>query len=90
MDMILVTAANGHLGQHILGALLRKTSPNQVIAAARKVGNLSQGVETGLACRDRRLRRPEYLRASLPKCRHAHSHSQPCTEYNSAFSSIEM
>lgn len=49
--MILVTASNGHLGQAVITALLKKTSTDQIIASAREVGKLSQTSEKGIVCR---------------------------------------
>ena len=49
--MILVTAANGHLGQEVISALLQQTSADQILASARDLGNLSATADKGLKWR---------------------------------------
>ena len=40
--MIILTGANGHLGQEIIAALLQRTSGEQIVLSARNPENLEQ------------------------------------------------
>lgn len=49
--MIIVTAANGHLGEDIVTALLKRTGADKIVAAARVPGKLEHRKSTGIGIR---------------------------------------
>lgn len=59
--MILVTAANGHLGQAIIAALLKRISAAQIIAAARDLSKLAETIGPAIEYRKADFDDPDTL-----------------------------
>jgi len=62
--MLLVTAANGRLGQKIITALLKKTSADRIVAAARDPGKLVNTAAQKVQCRRADYDIPSTLRSA--------------------------
>ena len=63
--MILVTAANGRLGQAIMRALLRKTSADCIVAAARDPEKIVKAAAQNIQCRRADYDDPSTLRPAF-------------------------
>ncbi len=63
--MILITAANGHLGQEIVAALLKKTKASELVAAARNPEKLTETAAQGIKCRMADYDEPDSLNAAF-------------------------
>ena len=62
--MILVTAANGRLGQEIIMALLKKTSADHIVAAARDPDKIVDTAAQNIQCRRADYDDPSTLRSA--------------------------
>src|SRR5581483_6485285 len=63
--MIVITGATGQLGRLVVNALLKKTSPAQIVAAVRSPDKVADLAQVGVTVREADYDRPESLAAAL-------------------------
>jgi NAD(P)H dehydrogenase (quinone) len=63
--MIVITGATGQLGRLVVKALLKRTSPSQVVAAVRSPDKASDLAQVGVTVREADYDRPETLASAL-------------------------
>src|SRR5579872_6662263 len=63
--MIVITGATGQLGRLVVKALLKRTSPSQIVAAVRSPDKASDLAQVGVTVREADYDRPETLASAL-------------------------